>query len=678
MTLATTFLDMLKTNTAVQAGLVIVLVGLFGIGLRDLLRLSPRRVGAIASVCFRQSIRRRVLWITPLVILGVIVVSQFQKALDPQDAIRQTAVYCLFATGLLVTLVSLMIGSTNLPQEIESRVIYTVATKPITRLEIIIGKVAGFAAVSLWILVIMGVFTASYLYYLDWRVRGTITAQFEAGQVDSASRPTLEFYRDHGTLHAREAALPKELAVYARMPQAPGDFWMGGEAEGEMHARFQFDTSKIPPVGTPVTMPDMSQVPWPGDVALLLTLAASKATPAPVDEAQPATAPSTRPASAPTVAVALLNPIREVVVSAAELGGNVRWDFDPSARASVHQAMIPISGEQFQKWLQWRSPGRPNLYVSIMGQNADYYYSAANIAVVGPGFKFDMRGIEFTGRVGMFGQQVRGRRDGNGPVGVYYFRDVKLSGGRETYQFELRTGVEADSADSSLLEESFTHARVDFRNHRTKQIVPGIEVRPENNRPSYFAVPAAAVEGGDFDAIVRIVSPGWLGLRPPPNASLRMVVDNQIFAWNLAKSLSILWLMSVLVIIVSVFCSTFLSWPIAIVLSLVILTGRWGAVQLGDLAQPGLGRQVVTDMFGKSDAATARAVSESVDLLVAMLNKVSEVLPDISRYAALQDLQSGVAISWQTLAGAMWVTVLFGLPLVVLAYVFLRFKEVAP
>ena len=55
------FMDMLKTNTAVQAALVIVLVGLLGIGLRDLLRLSPRRVGAIASVCFRQSIRRRVL-----------------------------------------------------------------------------------------------------------------------------------------------------------------------------------------------------------------------------------------------------------------------------------------------------------------------------------------------------------------------------------------------------------------------------------------------------------------------------------------------------------------------------------------------------------------------------------------------------------------------------------------
>lgn len=678
MTLATTFLDVLKANTALQAALVIVLVGLFGIGLRDLLRLKPRRVAAIASVCFRQSIRRRVLWITPLVILGVFIVSQFQKALDPQDAIRQTAVYCLFATGLLVTLVSLMIASTNLPQEIESRVIYTVATKPITRLEIILGKVAGFAAVSFWILVIMGIFTASYLYYLDWRVRGTIAAQFEAGQVDSASRPTLEFYRDYGTLHAREAAVPARLAIYARMPQTPGDHWIGGEGEGEIHARFLFDTSVIPPIGTPVTLPDMSQVPWSGDMLLVITVAASKATPAPADEAQPATAPSTQPASAPSVAVELLNPIREAVVTAADLGGGVRWEFDPAKPVSVHQAMIPITAEQFQKWLQWRSLARPNLYVSVVGRNADYHYSANDIAIVGPGFRFDMRGIDFTGRTGMFGQQIRGRRDGNGAVGVFYFRDVKLASGRDTYQFEFRTGVEADRADWSPIEESFTHVRVDFRNQKTGQFVPGVEVRPENNRPSYIQVPAAAVEGGNFDAIVRIVSPGWLGLRPPPNASLRMVVDNQIFAWNLAKSLSILWLMSVLVIIVSVFCSTFLSWPIAIVLSLVILTGRWGAMQLGDLAQPGLGRQVVTDMFGKSDAATARAVSESVDLLVAMLNKVSEVLPDISRYAALQDLQSGVAISWQTFAGALWVTLLFGVPLVVLAYVFLRFKEVAP
>ena len=56
------------------------------------------------------------LWITPLAILGVIVVSQLQRPLDEQDAIRQTTKFCLFATGLLVTVATIILACTNLPR----------------------------------------------------------------------------------------------------------------------------------------------------------------------------------------------------------------------------------------------------------------------------------------------------------------------------------------------------------------------------------------------------------------------------------------------------------------------------------------------------------------------------------------------------------------------------------
>ena len=49
----------------------ILLLGLV-LGLKDLVRISLTRIWALSTVTFRQSIRRRVLWITPLVILGVI------------------------------------------------------------------------------------------------------------------------------------------------------------------------------------------------------------------------------------------------------------------------------------------------------------------------------------------------------------------------------------------------------------------------------------------------------------------------------------------------------------------------------------------------------------------------------------------------------------------------------
>src|SRR4051794_16830051 len=83
--------------------LAIVVVGIL-YGLHDLRRFSGKRVWAISGVCFDESIRRRILWITPLAILGIIVVSQLQRPLDEQDAIRQTIKICLFTTGIVVVI----------------------------------------------------------------------------------------------------------------------------------------------------------------------------------------------------------------------------------------------------------------------------------------------------------------------------------------------------------------------------------------------------------------------------------------------------------------------------------------------------------------------------------------------------------------------------------------------
>ncbi len=79
----------------------------------------------------------------------------------------------------------------------------------------------------------------------------------------------------------------------------------------------------------------------------------------------------------------------------------------------------------------------------------------------------------------------------------------------------------------------------------------------------------------------------WFGLQP---SSVTLVTADRSFAFNLVKSLLTLWFMAILVIVISVFfCSTFLSWPIAVVLTLVILLGHWGVSQVQDAAGSGLG-----------------------------------------------------------------------------------------
>ena len=188
----------------------IVIVCLVVYGGKDLLRLSPGRIRAVASVSFYESIRRRVLWLTPLAIVGVILVSQFQRPFDEQDATRQVTKFCVFASGMLVTIAAVMLACTNLPREIESRVIYTVVTKPATRLEILLGKICGFAAISASILIIMGLFSWGYLRIQEWRVLQGVNQRLTSEKLEPPAEADAE------VLQAERAAGCAAIRVLGR------------------------------------------------------------------------------------------------------------------------------------------------------------------------------------------------------------------------------------------------------------------------------------------------------------------------------------------------------------------------------------------------------------------------------------------------------------------------------
>ncbi len=86
----------------------------------------------------------------------------------------------------------------------------------------------------------------------------------------------------------------------------------------------------------------------------------------------------------------------------------------------------------------------------------------------------------------------------------------------------------------------------------------------------------------------------------------------------------------------------------------------------------------MTDLFKTDDASTARTISASVEVLARFLNIVTSVLPDISKFSALEDIEAGIALPRVRLTDALGVLGLFGIPMTVLAYVLLRLKEVAP
>jgi len=688
----------------------IVLIGLVLFGMQDLLRFSWGRVWAISGVCFDESIRRRVLWITPLAILGVIVVSQLQKPFDELDAIRQTIKFCLFTTGLVVVITTIILACTNLPREIENRVIYTVVTKPTTRLEIVLGKVVGFARVSATILLIMGLFTVVYLRIRAWGMEREIAQRLENKQVPEASRATLAHYRDAGLLQSKALTDASLMQMYGKLPDEQGRRWMIGEGEGDFVVPFVIPDGAMG--GTPG-----SQTDPPGAAGALLaihigyeqgsTAAEKKAETPTTTTAGPTTEPwpfmvpwivppeergKTKKSERPTLAVVILNENFNTIGSAVAVTGGGISDKkeiplgDPTGKNRV-LAFIPpdVAGQMSlhkRVWVQVLC-ATPNtrLFVEkhpMIMQTPGNGGQPLTVEPLKEG-EVDQTLVMFRGRSGSVGNQLRGDPDlSKAPVAIYSFRKASVSAADGTkVPFQFRIGIER-SGDYDETNDSPTEMTVLVRNAKTGQTSTPQRITPESGRPVFFDVASETVAGGDFDVQLQNMTRGhYAGLR---SGSLSLVGGRQMFELNLFKSLLILWLMSVLVTAVAIFTSTFLSWPIAVVLTLVILLGHWGVNQISDSLGSEMGNQVATDLFGagSGQAAKAKVVSSGVNALATALKAFATILPDIGQYPATEDIERGITIPAAKLQSAAMVTFGFGIPLVVLAYVLLRNKEVAP
>jgi hypothetical protein len=672
---------------------VIVVLGLVGYGFRDVIRLSAGRIWAISSVCFSESVRRKVWLITPLAIIGVIVVSQLQKPMDERDAIRQTIKFCLFATGLLVTITAIILACTNLPREIESRVIYTVVTKPTTRLEIVLGKILGFARVSALILIIMGLFTAGYLHLRSWRFDASIRDRLATADVDPVSRPTLEYYHSAGLLTAREMAFTNDMQIYSRVPQ-PGSTrrYLASSGEGDVIVPFEVKPADLIPEGVPAGQ----DVP-PGAGGLLLTvkIGAERLSHLPQTIAAPATTQSasatTQPGPPATILVQILDANQTSLFSARELNNGQPIPIRDLSGAQPTVVPIPPNAAQqiYKPGTDLQKPMK--LYVQIMpaADGFDYFIDKDPVEMLVPPMEqHQWRHIKpmadpnngnapaqaiLRGREGTAGQQIRGSEHGRVPVAVYRFNGAPPADQSGDVTFEFKSGIERNSDEDT--DTGPTIMSVTAFNRDSGQTSQAVTIPLESNRQSYFKIPASLLKGGNFDIRIQCKSNGHLlGMFP---SSLSMVRASQPFDFNLIKSLFIMWLMAILVITVAIFTSTWVSWPTAIVLTLVILLGRWGVEQLGDATQPGIGHMVAQDM-GFTDPSKAKVVSTMTEALARGLNILATILPDITKFASSEDIEQGMVVPFSKIADSLGVLLCYGLATLTLAYVRLTYTEVAP
>lgn len=693
--LALTLPPFIEQNLPPFVAGAIVLLGLVIYGLLDLVRFSWMRTWAISGVCFQDAIRKRVWLIVLLAIPGSIAVVQLQHPIDEADAIRQTLKICLFATGLVITVTAIILACTNLPKEIDNRVIFTVVTKPTTRLEIIFGKIIGFARVSALLVLVMGAFIYAYVHLRAWNLQRNVENIAQQEYLDPAVRSIYTHYQSNGLLQSRTLTrVEQDVQVYSRIsPRNSPLRYMGSIGDGDMIMPFRLSLDELVAPG------DSSTTPGAAGVVIALRMGFQRnpaAAPAvstrrlPIGVAAPdAVVEPDAPLAGAKVQVQVLNNSRETLITHTLIPGASDPTLpDASGRTAIFLHIPPEATGDLTRYLE--SGSSRIIYVHVTGQTPDAEYivpdDAVELLVPPVDSAQQPRRINppthqvtgerakpiLRGRLGREGQQIAGVPGGGGPVAVFSFSGAPPLR-NDAAQFEIITSIErGDGSDDT---DPTTRIQATVVNHQSGAASEPVEIAVESLRTAFFSVPAQFVEGGGFDVQIRSITKGhYCGFY---GNSLSYVSARGVFDLNLLKSLTIIWLMSLLVVTASIFCSTFLSWPIAVVLTLLILLGHWGVQQLGDTLQPGIGAAMATDM-GLRDPGAMRAVSQSVEALAKLLNFIGGVLPDISRFSATEDIERGISIPAMRFADSFYVLGCYALPMAVLAYVLLRKKEVAP
>jgi len=128
-------------------------------GIIDLFSLSPRRLSALASLTFKEAVRRKALLVFVVFAVLFMFAGWFLTGGVETQKDFQAKVYISFAlrtmTWLLLPLI-LLLSCWGIPEDIRQRSLHTVVTKPARRLEVVLGRMIGFGMIGTLILAVMG------------------------------------------------------------------------------------------------------------------------------------------------------------------------------------------------------------------------------------------------------------------------------------------------------------------------------------------------------------------------------------------------------------------------------------------------------------------------------------------------------------------------------------------
>ncbi|MFO7907070.1 MAG: ABC transporter permease [Planctomycetota bacterium] len=151
---------------------------------RDFPATSLQRIGAIARLTVKEAIRRKVL--VAFVIFAIIFLfAGWFLDVKSDDPAHLYLSFVLTTTSYLVIVLSLLLATMSLPNDIKSKTMYTIVTKPVRATEVVLGRVFGFVAVISVLLVAMCL--VSYMFVQRGLDHEHAVARDSTARIPSAS-----------------------------------------------------------------------------------------------------------------------------------------------------------------------------------------------------------------------------------------------------------------------------------------------------------------------------------------------------------------------------------------------------------------------------------------------------------------------------------------------------------
>ncbi len=126
-------------------------------GLADLTRLSPRRIGALSGLAFKESFHRKALNVFVVFLLLFMFGGWFLRNTPGDTPAKPYIVFVLQSIEWIVIPVALLLACWGLPADIKDRSLHTVVTKPVRRSEIVLGRMIGYGLVTTLVVAVMSV-----------------------------------------------------------------------------------------------------------------------------------------------------------------------------------------------------------------------------------------------------------------------------------------------------------------------------------------------------------------------------------------------------------------------------------------------------------------------------------------------------------------------------------------